>query len=389
MAEIRLGTSGWSYGDWEGVFYKPGESKFQKYSKVFDTVEIDSTFYSYPSPEVVEGLVKAAPEGFVFAAKIPSLITHNKKLDVDKAVEKDLKRFLDLMEPLRKAGKLGPLLIQLPPKFVYQDRFDSFKQFLEVLPSDFMFAVEFRDESWLRDDVFKELERHEVAYTIVDEPLLPPDLYVTADFAYIRWHGRGRNPWYYYHYRREELEEWKPRIEELKTKVKTIYGYFNNHFHGYAVHNCLQVLEILGIITPRQRKVLEEVEKAFEQPHKVSLTLSELLPPQKLPEEVDQLLRLLTDERRFKRAMGIDSDLIKIEEKTDQYVHAKVKDYTVIIDLEKKLIIHDCADWSRVGLRLNFCKHVAALMLHLDKEYAKKILKDILMNRIQWTFREA
>ena len=135
--------------------------------------------------------------------------------------------------------------------------------------------------------------------------------------------------------------------------------------------------------------MLEEVEKAFEQPQKVSLTLSELLPPEKLPEEVDQLLRLLTDERRFKRAMAIDSDLIKIEEKTDQYVHAKVKDYTVIIDLEKKLIIHDCADWSRVGLRLNFCKHVTALMLHLDKEYAKKILKDILMNRVQWTFREA
>ena len=388
-AEIRLGTSGWSYSDWEEIFYKPGESKFRKYSSVFDTVEIDSTFYAYPDRDLIEGLAKAAPRGFVFAAKLPSLITHEKKLDPDKGVEEDLARFLELMDPLKKEGSLGPLLIQLPPKFTYDDYFDQFKKFLETLPRDFEFAVEFRDESWLRRDVFEVLEKNGVAYTVVDEPLLPPEIHVTADFAYIRWHGRGKAPWYYYHYRREELEEWKPRIEELRGKVRTIYGYFNNHFHGYAVHNCLQVLEILGIITPKQRKVLEEVEKAFERPRSPALTLSELLPPEKLPNDVEGLLELLTDKRRLRRAKAIEPDLIKVEEKADQHVSARVKDYRVIIDLEKKLIIHDCADWSRVGPRLSFCKHVAALMLHLDEEYAKKILRDIVLNRVKWTFREA
>jgi len=388
LAEIRLGTSGWSYSDWEGVFYKPGESKFRRYCRIFETVEIDSTFYSYPDPEMMEGLAKAAPSGFTFSAKMPSIITHEKKLELDKGVEKDLERFLNLMKPLRRVGALGPILVQLPPKFTYREHLKNLKEFLKLLPSDFRFAVEFRDESWLREDVFQMLEKSGVAYTIVDEPLLPPDLHVTADFAYIRWHGKGKAPWYYYHYRREELEDWKPRIEELDEKVHTIYGYFNNHFHGYAVHNCLQVLEILGIITPGQRRVLEKVEKALQQPRTPKLTLSELLPPEKLPERVIDLLKLITDERRLKRALAIKPDMIKIDEMTDQHLYARVKDYRVIIDLEKKLIIHDCADWSRVGVKLNFCKHVAALMLKVNEEDAKRIMKDILSNRAQWTFRE-
>ena len=187
MGEIILGTSGWSYKDWEGIFYKPGESKFRKYCQVFNAVEIDSTFYSYPNPEFIEGLAKAAPEGFTFAAKIPSLITHDKKLDIGKAVEKDLTRFLELMSPLKNSKKLGPLLIQLPPKFVYPDHFEILSNFLKILPRDYRFAVEFRDVSWLRSDVLNTLSKYDVAYTIVDEPLLPPELHVTTDFAYVRW----------------------------------------------------------------------------------------------------------------------------------------------------------------------------------------------------------
>jgi len=289
---------------------------------------------------------------------------------------------------LKKSKKLGPLLIQLPPKFTYQEHFDSFKSFMRILPSEYRFAVEFRDASWIREDVLSMLSKREVAYTIVDEPLLPPELHVTADFAYVRWHGKGKNPWYYYHYRREELEGWKPKLDELKEKVDKIYGYFNNHFHGYAVHNCLQVLEILGIITPRQRKALKEVEKALQTRETPSLTLTDLLPPEKLPEKIEELLRILTDERRLKRAEAIESKLIKIEEQAYGYVSAKVKDYTIIIDLEKRIIIHDCADWSRVGARLNFCKHVAALFLHLDEGHAREILQDVIRNRAQWTFRE-
>lgn len=388
LGKLFFGTSGWSYKDWEGVFYEPGESKLRKYSRVFNAVEIDSTFYSYPSPELVNGLAKAVPEDFTFTAKIPSLITHSKKLDLNKTVEDDLRKFLELMMPLRKSGKLGPLLIQLPPKFIYSDHFKALRDFLGILPSDFRFAIEFRDQSWLRDDVLNTLSRHEIAYTIVDEPLLPPDLHVTTDFAYVRWHGKGSNPWYYYHYRRGELEEWRPRLEELRERTSRIYGFFNNHFHGYAVHNCLQVLEILGIITSQQRRILEEVEKALQEPKISIMTLSEITPPEKLPEDIEDLLGILTDKRRLGRAKEMDPSLVKVDELTERYISARIKDYVVIIDLEERVIIHNCADWSRVGMRLNFCKHLAALMLNLDKSHARKILDDIVQNRPQWTFKE-
>ena len=191
MGKVRIGTSGWSYSDWEGVFYKPGESKFQKYCRVFDTVEIDSTFYSYPDPEIVEGLAKSSPEGFIFSAKIPSLITHDKRLDLNKGVEKDLGRFIEIIDPLRRSGKLGALLIQLPPKFTYHNR-GTLRRFLEILPKDIRFAVEFRDPSLLKEDVLDILSRYDVAYTIVDEPLLPPEVHVTTEeLAYVRWHGKG------------------------------------------------------------------------------------------------------------------------------------------------------------------------------------------------------
>ena len=163
---------------------------------------------------------------------------------------------------------------------------------------------------------------------------------------------------------------------------------FNNHFKGYAVHNALQVLEILGIITPAQRRILEEVEKALTEPKPATPTLVDLLPPEKLPETVEDMLGLLADERRIARGRKIGRELIKVEEAGEEYLVARVKDYRVIIDLEKKTILHDCADWSRVGARLNLCKHIIALMLNLDKEYAKKILRDILLNRMQWSFRE-
>ena len=388
MAEIRIGTSGWSYSDWEGVFYKPGESKFQKYCRVFETVEIDSTFYSYPDPEIIEALAKSSPKGFSFSAKIPSMITHEKKLDLSKGVEKDLERFLNLLEPLKRAGKLAALLIQLPPKYTYQQK-DALKGFLDILPRDFRFAVEFRDPSLLRADVLQILSSHGVAYTIVDEPLLPPETYITtSDFAYIRWHGRGKRPWYYYHYRREELEEWRPRLEEVSRQVKQVYGYFNNHFKGYAVHNALQVLDILGIITPAQRRILEEVEKALSEPKAEAPTLAEFLPPAKLPDTVEDMLKILTDERRLARARKISGELIEVEELGETHLTARVKDYKVIIDLERRIILHDCADWARVGMRLSLCKHLAALMLHLERRYAKKILEDIIMNRGEWSFRE-
>jgi uncharacterized protein YecE (DUF72 family) len=251
---IFLGTSGWSYKEWEGNFYekRTGQSKLKAYSRVFKTAEIDSTFYRNPSRETVMGWLRYSPSDFVFTAKLPKLITHDKKLGLKGDVKADLEVFLDLMKPLRLGGKLACLLIQLPPKYSFN--LENLEAFFKLLDSTFQYAVEFRNATWLREETWKLLKEYEVAYTTVDEPLLPPEVHLTADFAYFRWHGKGENIWFDYRYSPEELDAWTPKVLETSKSVKKLYGYFNNHYHGYAPENCLQLLERLGLMTEAQKK---------------------------------------------------------------------------------------------------------------------------------------
>jgi len=134
------------------------------------------------------------------------------------------------MKPLIDARKLACALVQLPPFLRFNaERLESF---LSILPQTPRFAVEFRHDSWLNDEALKMMGKYQVAYTIVDEPLLPPDMHVTSDLAYIRWHGRGERPWFNYKYSQEQLAEWVPRVQETAGKAQKVLGYFNNHFHG-------------------------------------------------------------------------------------------------------------------------------------------------------------
>jgi uncharacterized protein YecE (DUF72 family) len=257
---IFLGTSGWSYKEWEEVFYQKGEKrKLRAYSRVFKTAEIDSTFYRYPSKGTVMGWLRYSPSDFVFTAKLPKLITHDKKLGLKGDIKSDLDAFLELMQPLQLGGKLACLLIQLPPKCDYN--LESLESFLELLDPLFKYAVEFRNLSWMRSETWDLLRKYEVAYTIVDEPLLPPEVHLTADLAYFRWHGRGERPWFDYRYSKEELEPWVPKVEEASQKVKKVVGYFNNHFHGYAPENCLYLLERLGLSSEEQKRAKERTAK--------------------------------------------------------------------------------------------------------------------------------
>jgi uncharacterized protein YecE (DUF72 family) len=253
MSGLLIGTSGWSYNEWAGVFY-PSKStnKLSFYSKVYRTAEVDSTFYAYPSKGMVQGWSRYTPEGFIFSVKLPQTLTHEKKLELNKGVEGDLLRFLSLMKPLMVTGKMGPVLIQLPPSFTYESDFDKLKEFLRIVSEDVKFAVEFRHPSWLRDDVWSLLRSRNVANTIVDEPLLPPDTVVTADFAFIRWHGRGGRPWYNYRYNESELAAWVPKVKDVASRAKETFGYFNNHFRGFAVENSLKMMGMLGVSTPEQ-----------------------------------------------------------------------------------------------------------------------------------------
>jgi uncharacterized protein YecE (DUF72 family) len=265
LNELLIGTSGWSYNEWTGVFYPSSSTnKLSFYSKVYGTVEVDSSFYAYPSKGLVLGWARYTPANFVFSIKLPRLLTHEKKLDLGKGVESDLIRFLSLLKPLIATGKLGPVLVQLPPSFSLESDFEKLKGFLGRAPEDVKFAVEFRHPSWLREEVWSFLRGKNVANVIVDEPLLPPDTVVTADFAFVRWHGRGGRPWYDYRYSEKELASWVPKVTEVASRVKKTYGYFNNHFRGFAVENSLKMMEMLGVSNVQQQEARARATRFIE-----------------------------------------------------------------------------------------------------------------------------
>ncbi|MDG6913658.1 MAG: DUF72 domain-containing protein [Nitrososphaerota archaeon] len=262
MTKTLVGTSGWSYNEWNGAFYpNTSVNKLSYYSKLYDTVEVDSTFYAFPSKGMVLGWARYTPENFVFSVKLPRQLTHDKKLNLSQGVEADLVRFLGLLRPLIAMGKLGPILVQLPPSCTFQDDFEKLKGFFDRVPEDVMFAVEFRHPSWIREDVWSYLLDRNIANVIVDEPLLPPETVVTADFAFIRWHGRGNRPWYNYRYSDEELDAWVPRVKNVTSRVKKTFGYFNNHFKGFAVENSLKMIEKLGMSTLLQDEARTKATK--------------------------------------------------------------------------------------------------------------------------------
>jgi uncharacterized protein YecE (DUF72 family) len=255
MPEVFIGTSGWSYKEWVGALYpNSATNKLSFYSKIFRTAEVDSTFYAFPSKGLVVGWARNTPADFVFSVKLPRTLTHEKKLDISKGAESELVRFLSLMKPLITTGKLGPVLVQLPPSYSFDADFEKLKGFLRAVPEDIKFAVEFRHPSWLREEAWSFLRSKNTAGVIVDEPLLPPDVIITADFSFIRWHGRGSRPWYNYRYSEKELEMWIPKVWEAASRTKQTFGYFNNHFHGFAVENSLKMMGLLGKATSQQEE---------------------------------------------------------------------------------------------------------------------------------------
>ncbi len=256
---LHIGTSGWSYPDgntgWKDVFYHGSESLLKQYLSYFNTVEINSTFYAMPRPTFINHLATAIPEDKFFTAKLPKAVTHDNRLRLASEGGEALNEYFRLMKPLSE--KLETLLIQLPPWDI--SKMGDLETFFNALDDTFRYAIEFRDESWLTGRVWQLLEDYGVAHVIVDEPKLPIDLRITSDFAYIRWHGHGTNPWFNYRYSIEELKDWVPRLDTLKAATGTILGYFNNHFGGNAPLNTLQMLQLLEMITPRQIRKMERM----------------------------------------------------------------------------------------------------------------------------------
>lgn len=250
LPDVRIGCTGWGYDDWVGPFYANGTQPadyLAAYARVFDFTEVDSTFYQSPPLERVERWAKQTPPHFTFALKLPRAITHDAKL---RNVHHERDKFLDALEPLRKAGKLGPLVAQLPPSFRRSRDDEALDAFLAEWPTTHALAVELRDGSWWTDETYEAFRKH--AHTLVwstnERGRTPPVL--TSPTLYARMVGDraldatgGR----WTHVQREqddEIEEWQQRIMAAESVVR-VFVVANNHFMGYAPETAQRLAQAL------------------------------------------------------------------------------------------------------------------------------------------------
>jgi len=245
MPKTFIGTSGYIYPHWEGIFYPenwPKTKKLEYYCQHFGTVELNNTFYRFPGEKTFEGWYKRTPKNFIFAVKVSRFITHVKKLtDCKEPWKIFLKRALILKE------KLGPLLFQFPP-FLKADpkKLEDFgKMILKESPKGLRFAFEFRNESWCDEKIYQILKKFNFACVVVDSPSWPKVYQVTADFVYVRMHGS--KILFSSKYTKKELEDLAKRIKKWKKQNLDVYCYFNNDAHGYAVENAKELLKLLKV----------------------------------------------------------------------------------------------------------------------------------------------
>ncbi len=239
---VRVGCSGWNYAHWRELVYPKGLPParwLEHYATLFDTVEVNNTFYRLSKREAVARWVEQTPAGFVLTVKASRYLTHIKRLtDLGPGVE----RFYERIEPLARSPKMGPVLWQLPATFHRDD--ERLGTALEALPAG-RHCFEFRHESWFAPEVYELLRAHNAALVIGDHPERPFQTHeLTADWTFVRFHygSRGRNG----NYSERELEEWAERLQDWRSRAE-VYAYFNNDWHGYAVKNGLWLRKRLGV----------------------------------------------------------------------------------------------------------------------------------------------
>lgn len=257
---IYVGTSGWSYpkgeGTWKGYFYPAGKiNELEYYSRFFNTVEINSSFYRPPDPGYVYNWAKRVPPDFRFAVKLWQKFTHPKMYEEatgkDAVISQtDVDIFNKSLEPLARSNKLGALLAQFPPSF----KNDGYgQQIIGALAKTFghyPLAIELRHRSWSDDAGTEKLLRElNIAWVQVDEPKfstsVAQEVPLTAEMAYFRFHGRNAKDWwtgdsetrYRYLYSPEEIGELAERVKKAAAKSKLLFAFFNNHWKAYAPRN--------------------------------------------------------------------------------------------------------------------------------------------------------
>ncbi len=254
----QIGCQGWNYDDWttkaggEIVFYPRGTRSNEMlalYAEIFDTIEVDSTFYAIPASSAIENWYKKTPENFTFSLKLLQEITHTHALRKTSfpVLEEFCKRVKELKE------KLAVVLIQLPPQFeASKENAQNLREFLAHLPKEIRFAIEFRERGWLIEWTFEELEKNKVALCLVEGSWISRELMFQAiekienNFAYIRFMGERDLLHFDKIYRREDtnLQIWKDEIERIK--AREIYIYFSNFYEGHAPASVNKLKKLLG-----------------------------------------------------------------------------------------------------------------------------------------------
>ena len=236
-----IGTSGWSYDHWDDVLYhgaRPAD-RLGIYTSEFATVELNASFYRWPRDASFASWQRRLPEGFRMTVKAPRALTHARKLY---APEYWVGRILTSWHALH--DKRGQLLVQLPPGLARDDA--RLEYFLAQLPWWLPVAVEFRHDSWVRDDVFDLLERHRAASVVMSGAHLPCVLRATAPVVYLRLHGPDRHWLYGGSYSDADLAWWADRVREWEGQGREVYAYFNNDGGGNAVRNARTLRAMLG-----------------------------------------------------------------------------------------------------------------------------------------------
>jgi uncharacterized protein YecE (DUF72 family) len=240
-----LGTSGWSHRDWVGKLYPldmPFSDYLATYARHFPAVEIEHTFYDTPTPQAVEAWYRRSPGDFLFCPCLPRRISHELRLQ---DAERDIDAFISAIAGLRE--KLGPILLQLPENFRVNEQ-PRLTTFLDTMPTDVQLAIEFRHGSWLKDSTYDLLNAYRVAWVVVDAPFLPRTPRVTADIAYVRWHGHpgvgqrtrhATDP-------ASSLRPWVTTLRDLARQSTRVYGFVRNSYSGYAPRDGTILMDLLG-----------------------------------------------------------------------------------------------------------------------------------------------
>ena len=297
-SNIRIGTAGWSYKDWEGIFYPPGMARRKQHpleilARCFDVVEINTSFYGHIKPELAKVWVRRATSvnpDFVFTAKLHRSFTHSPLAVMEptsaatiKPTDEDEKLAREGLDALAATGKLGALLIQFPASF---KNTSLNREYIETLLRQFIEyprVIEVRHSSWDNPETIRDFEQKNVSFCNIDQPLIGRALeateHVTAPVGYVRLHGRNYDQWfeaekpqdrYNYLYSEIELTGWKDKIERIAHQAEVTYVVANNHFEAKAGANALQLRHML---TGQRQKAPEPLLKHYPELKKIADSL--------------------------------------------------------------------------------------------------------------------